>query len=243
VSGDAASQNPAPAPGTAERFDIFPTPVWQVPAPAMAAFHDEIKGLLKNLWDQGYFEAHNSGYGYQTREEIFTPANLERMEWVRVLRDQFVSACNGILRERHGHSKALPFDVYCVQGWVLIQTSEQWVDGPWHHHHPATLSGCYYVQTPVTREPWEGLLMFQRPEPASVFNEQQAGVRPREGHLTIFPSYLLHRPMPTPSARDWRIAICMDAFVHWNKRFEDSLSEYPSREAYDRAASASLRSG
>ena len=85
--------------------------------------------------------------------------------------------------------------------------------------------------------------MFQRPEPASVFNEQQAGVRPREGHLTIFPSYLLHRPMPTHSARDWRIAICMDAFVQWNKRFEDSLSEYPSREAYDRAASASLRSG
>ncbi len=234
---------PGPAPGPVERHEIFPTPVWQLPAPAMHRFHDEIKGLLRSLWDQGYFQAHKSGYGYQTQEEIFTPSNLEQMEWVRVLKEQFVAACTEILRERHGHSKALPFDVYCVQGWVLIQTSEQWVDGPWHHHHPATLSGCYYVQTPATREPWEGLLMFQRPEPASVFNEMQAGVRPREGHLTIFPSYLLHRPMPTPSAREWRIAICMDAFVHWNKRFESSLSEYPSREAYDRAAQASLDSG
>ncbi len=240
MSTPEVSRELAASPGPGERFDIFPTPVWQVPAPAMLPFHAEIKTLLEGLWNQGYFEAHNSGYGYQTREEIFTPANLERMEWVRLLKAQFVAACAEILRQRHGHSKALPFDIYAVQGWVLIQTSEQWVDGPWHHHHPATLSGCYYVQTPATREPWEGLLMFQRPEPASVFNETQAGVRPREGHMTIFPSGLQHRPMPTPSATQWRIAVCMDAFVHWNKRFEDPLSRYATRETYDAAARQSL---
>ena len=49
---------PDSAPGPAERFEIFPTPVWQVPAPAMLRFHEEIKSLLRSLWDQGYFQAH-----------------------------------------------------------------------------------------------------------------------------------------------------------------------------------------
>jgi hypothetical protein len=157
-----------------------------------------------------------------------------------VLKQKFTEACREILQRRHGHSKRMPFDIYCIQGWVLIQTNESWVDGPWHHHHPATLSGCYYVQVPPTKDPAEGLLMFQRPEPNNIFCENMAAVRPVEGCLTIFPSYLMHRPMPTPSATDWRIAICMDAFVHWNKSFEDPLSVYDSPEAYEEAARASL---
>lgn len=220
---------------------IFGTPTWRYPAPEMRVFHDEIKETLRDLWRQGYFQRHGSGYGYQTREELFTPANLEQIEYLRVLKEKFVEACREILRSRHGHSKRMPYDVYCVQGWVLIQTNETWVDGPWHHHHPATLSGCYYVQVPPTRDPTEGLLMFQRPEPNNIFCENMAAVRPVEGCLTIFPSYLMHRPMPTPSATDWRIAICMDAFVHWNKSFEDPLSDYADAEAYEAAARDSLK--
>jgi hypothetical protein len=32
----------------------------------------------------------------------------------------------------------------------------------------------------------------------------------------------------------------MDAFVHWNKRFEDPLSNYPDDQSYRDAARASL---
>ncbi len=223
-----------------ETNPIFGTPTWRYPVPEMAPFHDQIRNELRELWGKGYFKRHGSGYGYQTREELFTPANVEGIPYVRVLKQKFVEACTAILTQRHGHSKRLPFDIYCVQGWVLIQTNESWVDGPWHHHHPATLSGCYYLQVPATRDPTEGLLMFQRPEPNNIFCENMAAVRPLEGCMTIFPSYLMHRPMPTPSAQDWRIAICMDAFVHWNKRFEDPLSAYPDDAAYRAAARASL---
>ena len=219
---------------------IFGTPTWRYPVPEMHRFHDDIKARLRDLWRQGYFQRHGSGYGYQTREELFTPANLENIEYLRVLKASFIDACRQILVNRHGHSKRMPFDIYCVQGWVLIQTSENWVDGPWHHHHPATLSGCYYVQVPATRDPAEGLLMFQRPEPNNIFCENMAAVRPIEGCLTIFPSYLMHRPMPTPTATDWRIGICMDAFVHWNKRFEDPLSDLSAPDAYETATRSSL---
>jgi len=220
---------------------IFGTPTWRFPVPEMRPFHGEIKERLRELWQQGYFQRHGSGYGYQTREELFTPANLENIEYLRVLKARFVEACKLILANRHGHSKNSPFDVYCIQGWVLIQTNESWVEGPWHHHHPATLSGCYYVQVPPTRDPTEGLLMFQRPEPTNIFGENMAAVRPIEGCLTIFPSYLLHRPTPTPTATDWRIGICMDAFVHWHKRSEDPLRQFPDAEAFETARKDSLR--
>lgn len=222
---------------------IFGTPTWRYPVPEMRPFHDEIKAQLKELWSQGYFQRHGSGYGYQTREELFTHANLERIEYLRVLKAAFVRACREILAGRHGHAKAMPFDIYNVQGWVLIQTAEGWVDGPWHNHHPATLSGCYYLQVPPVRNPVEGLLMFQRPEPPGIFCENMAAVQPVEGTMTLFPSYLMHRPMPTPSASDWRIGICMDAFVHWKKRTEDPLSVLDGPDAYDEAVRASLERG
>lgn len=221
-----------------EMNPIFPTPTWRYPVPEMRQFHDGIKAELEKLWQQGYFNKHGSGYGYQTREELFTPRNIENIPWIAVLKERFTAACTEILASRHGHSKRLPFEIYCIQGWVLIQTNESWVEGPWHNHHPATLSGCYYLQVPETRDPTEGLLMFQRPEPTNIFGENMAAVRPLEGHLTIFPSYLMHRPMPTPTAREWRINICMDAFVHWHKRFEDPLTKLEG-EDYDAALARS----
>lgn len=214
---------------------IFGTPTWRYPVPEMLPYHSGIKAELEKLWAAGYFGKHGSGYGYQTKEELFTPRNLENIPWVALLKKRFTAACEEILKTRHGHAKRLPFEIYCIQGWILIQTNENWVEGPWHNHHPATLSGCYYLQVPQTRDPSEGLLMFQRPEPTNIFCENMAAVRPREGHLTIFPSYLMHRPMPTPTAREWRINICMDAFVHWHKRFEDPLESLDTREDYDEA--------
>lgn len=175
-----------------EMNPIFPTPTWRYPVPEMRPFHDGIKAELEKLWQRGYFQQHGSGY--QTREELFTPSNIENIPWIGVLKQHFTTACTEILAGRHGQSKRLPFEIYCIQGWVLIQTNE---------------------------------------------GENMAAVRPLEGHLTIFPSYLMHRPMPTPTAREWRINICMDAFVHWHKRFEDPRAKLDTSEDYAAALARS----
>ena len=47
---------------------IFGTPTWRYAVPEMRRFHDEIKTRLRELWGQGYFQRHGSGYGYQTKE-------------------------------------------------------------------------------------------------------------------------------------------------------------------------------
>ena len=218
---------------------LFGTPTWRYPVPEMLPFHGEIKKQLEDLWQQGYFAQNKSGYGYQTREELFTPENLENIAYLRIIKEKFFEACRKILSSRHGHAKRMPFDLYAIQGWMMIQTNENWVDGPWHNHHPATLSGCYYLQVPQTRDPTEGLLMFQKSETPSLFSENMAAVKPVAGQMLIFPSYMMHRPMPTPSAREWRINICMDAFVHWKKRHEDPLTELETPEEYQAAVNAS----
>lgn len=220
------------------RNDIFGTPTWRVPVPELEPFRESILEQIRLRWEQGDFERHAHGYGYQSRGELYTAAALGEQEYLRILKDRFVATCRGILRQRHGHSKNLPFDIYSVQAWILIQTSEAWVDGPWHNHHPATLSGCYYFQVPQRGAGVEGLLMFQRPEPPNIFCPNMAAVQPAQGHLIVFPSYLMHRPTPCPSAEAWRISINMDAFVHWKKRTEEPLTELAA-ENYNAAVEAS----
>lgn len=220
------------------RSEIFGTPTWRVPVPELEPFRAALLADIRARWEQGDFERHANGYGYQSRGELYTAGALAQLEYLRVLKQRFVATCQEILRLRHGHAKNLPFDIYAVQAWILVQTNESWVDGPWHNHHPATLSGCYYFQVPQRGVGAEGLLMFQRLEPPNIFCPNMAAVQPVQGHLVVFPSYLMHRPTPCPSAETWRISINMDAFVHWKKRIEDPLSEL-SAENYQSAVAAS----
>lgn len=220
------------------RTDIFGTPTWRIPVPELEPFRDSIQAEIRARWERGDFERHAHGYGYQSRGELYSPAALAEHEYLRILKDRFVATCREILRVRHGHAKNLPFDIYSVQAWILIQTNESWVDGPWHNHHPATLSGCYYLQVPQRGAGVEGLLMFQRPEPPNIFCPNMAALQPLQGHLIVFPSYLMHRPTPCPGAESWRISINMDAFVHWKKRIEEPLTKL-SAENYSSAVEAS----
>jgi hypothetical protein len=229
---------PLPADASVSRTEIFGTPTWRVAVPEMESFRSRLLGDIRTSWDKGPFERHAHGYGYQSRGELYSTVLLEQHEYLRVLRERFVATCREILRLRHGHAKNLPFDIYAVQAWILVQTNESWVDGPWHNHHPATLSGCYYFQVPQRGAGTEGLLMFQRPEPPNIFCPNMAAVQPLQGHLIVFPSYLMHRPTPCPSAETWRISINMDAFVHWKKRLEEPLTTLSS-ENYNAAVLAS----
>lgn len=206
--------------------ELFSTPIWRVAAPEIDPHKTRLIESLEQKWADGYFEKHGHGYGYQSKHDLFSPQAMEAEPVLRTIRDKFVWACRHIVSQRHGIAKQMPFDIYAVQGWYLIQTAEEWVDGPWHCHHPAVLSGCYYLQIPNYADPKEGLLMFERSQPPTdIFVSQQAGVSPVEGQFVIFPSYLMHRPAPCPTADKWRITVAMDCYVHWHKRYAGPVRE------------------
>jgi len=200
---------------TIQRKNLFSIPVWCTRVPAFEPHRDALIALLSKAWKRGEFQVHRHGYGYQSPSEIFSPAYVQRYPSLEILKKAFVRVCTRILQQRVGLSSKLPFRIYCVRGWVLLQTNEQWVSGPWHDHYPGLLSGAYYLQIPETEDEAEGSFQMRRPDASNLFAREIEFIKPAAGDMIVFPSQLLHRPAPCPSARCMRITIAMDAYVHW----------------------------
>ena len=218
---------------------MFEVPIWRSRVPAVFAEHPKMKADVEKDWDDGKFERHRHGYGYQSAATLFKPDNLERFPYLDTLRAAFIANVETILRRRVGLAASMPFEIHAVLGWLLVQTNEEWVNGTWHDHYPATVSGCYYLQVPDTAKEEEGCLAFQRPSQQDLFVEHIHRVRPREGDFILFPSDLMHRPEPCPSAEGLRVSINMDAYVHW--LHQDEIGRAPVAPAdYNRQVADSL---
>jgi len=196
------------------RADIFSINTWQTRLPAFEAHLDQAVADLMTRWQGGEFVEHKHGYGYNSDTGQFSDANLARYPYLAALRDGFVAACARILEGRQPYAARLNYDVTAVRAWFRIQTPQE-PAFPWHHHAPAVLSGCYFMQIPDTPGEDEGKLLFQNPDQSDLFMPRMSAVDPAAGDLIIFPSYLLHMPTPSPSASGLRIGINMDLFVAW----------------------------
>ncbi len=221
------------------RAHLFCTPIWQCRLPEFEPHAADIERWILYEWQQGSFEKHAFGYGYQSPPRLFTPEILDNSVGLTVLRDAFRKRVQTILRQRVNQATQLPPENYALQAWILIQTSEDWVSGTWHDHFPATLSGCYYLRVPETSRKEEGALAFQRPGSPDPFTPQMQYIKPETGDLVLFPSSLTHRPQPCPSAKGLRISINMDAYVHWSHWNEDG-KPMPSADEWARRVKKSL---
>jgi hypothetical protein len=205
-----------------ERFDLFPVPIHQIAVPEFTQYHDEVIALFQGKIDAGEITAHQHGYGYQTRSDLFSPNAYGKQYFVDVLAASFRAACEEILYStRTGSVGEYYFWVNTLTvGWANIQTSRTWnTEPPWHSHLPATLSGCYYVST-SSRE-GEGNLQFMSPLADNIFQPQTVEITPKAGHLIIFPSFLRHRPSLCPHTERIRIALCIDS--HWTVQMRHQL--------------------
>lgn len=110
----------------------------------------------------------------------------------------------------------------CVQefnGWININPPGT-MNKP-HDHPEFDMSGTYYVQTPKTSNPGQGVIEFIDPKVNSAMSkiycapgfDRSFRVSPREGQLICFPSYLRHWVYPN-EANDDRISIA------WNYRLK-----------------------
>lgn len=194
---------------------LFSVPIWRSSLPEMAEHEAGLREWILRDWREGRFQRHANGYGYQTTPILYEDSMLAAHPELRILKQAFKARVEKILRQRTNHTTYLLAEPYAFMAWILIQTNEEWVNGTWHDHFPATISGCYYLQMPETRNEAEGALAFHRPGAPDSFVEQVQYVKPRQGDFILFPSQLVHRPQPCPSAQGIRISINMDAFVHW----------------------------
>ena len=204
-----------------DRQELFSVPIWRSSLPEMAPHADGLREWVMNDWRAGHYQRHANGYGYQTKPVLFDAEMLAAQPSLAVLKQAFIERVKAILRQRTNHTTHLLAEPYAVMAWALLQTNEDWVSGTWHDHHPAMLSACYYLQMPETRKESEGALAFHRPGSVDPFVEHVQYVKPQQGDFILFPSYLIHRPQPCPSAAGIRISINMDAYVHWRHWAEE----------------------
>jgi len=197
------------------QIDLFSTPIFEVPVPEMAKHNDAILKLFDGQIASGALKQDEYGHGYQTLPNLFTPGAYgpDHGYFIDVLGNAFCDACEEILYQQRNDTIAEMVWVNSLTfGWAYIQTAEQLgKEPPWHTHLPAQLSGCYYASTSTVDA--EGTLQFFSPTMDSIFQPQTIEVVPKAGHMIIFPSWLKHRPTPSPSTKKTRISLCMDS--HW----------------------------
>lgn len=198
-----------------QQHNLFSMPVWRLRVPELDRHHKALLDFFMDMWKSRALQRDQHGYGYQTASVLYDESFLEQLPELRILRSAFHSAVLKILKQRQNHTLHLPPEIYADMAWLLVQTNDNWVNGPWHDHAPALISGCYYLQQPETDEEIEGALAFQRPGAVDAFVKQTQYIKPRQGDFILFPSYLSHRPTPCPSATGLRLSINMDAYIHW----------------------------
>lgn len=223
-----------------ERIELFSIPVWRSRVPEFEPHAGAVMDWVMRNWERGAFRRHAYGYGYQTPSMLFSEDAMKAVPALRHLKDAFRDRVLEILKERTNHTVHLPPEAYAFMAWVLVQTNEDWVSGTWHDHFSATISGCYYLKMPATEHEEEGALAFQRPGSPDAFVEQMQWIKPAEGDMILFPSYLTHRPQPCPSASGIRVSINMDAYIHWTHWHEEGKPRADPKE-YEEKRRASLK--
>lgn len=85
-----------------------------------------------------------------------------------------------------------------------------------HIHSAGRLSGVYYVKIPrnpvVDQLPDAGNIEFGRPDVDMElqFSKLTFSLKPEEGMLVLFPSFMFHRTIPLPLESDLRVSISFD---------------------------------
>ena len=194
------------------QLNVFSLPIFELPVPALQPHHDDMVRLFQGKIKSGELKPHANGFGYQTPLNLLDPKAYPEPWFRETLGPVFRSACFKILEQAVvDWSPKLKFKWVhkMTVAWGVMQTGETWHDNPWHTHLPATLSGCYYVRVPTNQD--EGNFQFMNPGPVNLFQPRLGEIRPKEGHMIIFPSFLNHRPTMSPNlSNDIRLSLCLD---------------------------------
>ena len=176
--------------------------------------HDRLNaGLLEEiaLWrSEGPGESASNLAGWHSQRTLFTRQGI----WLEQLRRHIRSATVSVL-QRYMSEAELTAHAINLSGWVNVNGTGGY-NVP--HVHPGVhLSGCYYVRVPAASLDRSGAIEFLNPAGTTMAEgvlgermvSQKVTVRPKEGQMLIFPSYLLHWVYPNQDPEE-RVSIAFN---------------------------------
>ena len=185
---------------------LWPTPYWYthiwefIRSETRVTFNEDMIGSIQGMIDKDEGVTKSNRGGWQSE---LLPPNGE-LEPLSAEISEFCKSINLGINE-----------IVIPQMWINVIKKNDW--NTIHSHGQYTLSGTYYVKAPKDC----GQIVFRDPRPSAISNLFMVNtfdkgefrkVKPIEGLLILFPSYLDHFVEPSNADED-RISISFDIVV------------------------------
>ena len=185
---------------------LWPTPYWYthiwefIRSETRVTFNEDMIGSIQGMMDKDKGVKKSNRGGWQSK--LLPPTG--ELEPLAFEISEFCKSINLGINEI-----AIP------QMWINVNKKNDW--NIIHSHGQYTLSGTYYVKAPKDC----GQIVFRDPRPVAITNGFMVNrfdkgefrkVKPIEGLLILFPSYLDHFVEPSNADED-RISISFDIVV------------------------------
>ena len=185
---------------------LWPTPYWYthiwefIRSETRVTFNEDMIGSIQGMIDKDKSVRKSNRGGWQS--ELLPPTG--ELEPLSVEISEFCKSINLGINE-----------IVIPQMWINVNKKNDW--NAIHSHGQYNISGTYYVKVPKD----SGQIVFRDPRPAAITNNFMVNrfdkgefrkVKPIEGLLILFPSYLEHFVEPSNADED-RISISFDVVV------------------------------
>ena len=185
---------------------LWPTPYWYthiwefIRSETRVTFNEDMIGSIQGMIDKDKSVRKSNRGGWQS--ELLPPTG--ELEPLSVEISEFCKSINLGINE-----------IVIPQMWINVNKKNDW--NAIHSHGQYNISGTYYVKVPKD----SGQIVFRDPRPAAITNNFMVNrfdkgefrkVKPIEGLLILFPSYLEHFVEPSNADED-RISISFDVVI------------------------------
>ena len=185
---------------------LWPTPYWYthiwefIRSETRVTFNEDMIGSIQGMIDKDKGVRKSNRGGWQSK---LLPSTGE-LEPLSIEIEEFCKSINLGINE-----------IVIPQMWINVNKKNDW--NVIHQHGHYQLSGTYYVKVPED----SGQIVFRDPRPGAIGNTflntrfdkgECRKIKPIEGLLMLFPSYLDHFVEPSNADED-RISISFDVVV------------------------------
>lgn len=178
---------------------LFPSPVlirhFELTRMLNLSLYEEIK-LLCREGNDGYRSTYG---GLRSYANLFENPSYAMQELKMMIENTLSEYCNSYLSMMIKLEPSMSFD-FTITPWAYLLSPGDFMKP--HVHPDGFISGCYYVHVPDVGDTDEGAIIFEAPDngrslsriPTTANNTST--LRPREGNMVLFPSYLPHYVVP-----------------------------------------------